>query len=400
MPTGPGFPYSPVQPPRRAHPQAAQARAPLGCGGFCLSVGPASAAATAARPGCSGASSTSSSGRWPAPSRPGPSGRPASPARRVPAPSVWTGAVATDPVSRSTPVGLLVRQPGLMPPRRRERGVLPRAGSPVSPRGRVRRRHWARGPPAGGALARAAPLETAWRAGPPGSSGLVLGGVRGPPAHRTPIRAGRVFCPGRAGTAPGWAGGGLPERRAKRGPVSAPSRRAGAARLRPSPPAGRPAPLSPLAPARAAPPGTVAAAFRTVARVGRASRPRARACARRGRGPGGLGDDLLPGHCPVPHTPAQAARAGALAAAPTHRHPTRTAREQTRRKEGFRRIPTQSTTMRTRGLPLSDPLTRPHSREHRQDKRPSSQTHDASGKKCGQTVGGGHLGLGPGLPAW
>ncbi len=70
-----------------------------------------------------------------------------------------------------------------------------------------------------------------------------------------------------------------------------------------------------------------------------------------GRGPGGLGDELRHGHGHGPHIPAPAACAGALAHAP--------------------------------------PLTRQAGRATRQDKRHIAQTQDASGKKCGPTVGEG-----------
>ncbi len=134
LPPGPGFPSSPVPPPRRAHPQAAKESAPLGGGGGCWSGVPSRVAETAARPGCSRAAKPSLSGRLPAPSRSGTSGRPDPPALNVLAPSVWAGAGAPAPGSRSTPVGLLVQKPGALPPRRRARGGSPRACSPVSPR--------------------------------------------------------------------------------------------------------------------------------------------------------------------------------------------------------------------------------------------------------------------------
>ena len=69
MTTGPGFPWYPVPPPRRAQTQAAKAREPFGWGFFCLSVLPSSVAETASRAGRSSASKASWSGRRAPPSR-------------------------------------------------------------------------------------------------------------------------------------------------------------------------------------------------------------------------------------------------------------------------------------------------------------------------------------------
>ena len=107
-------------------------------------------------------------------------------------------------------------------------------------------------------------------------------------------------------------------------------------------------------------------------------RPRAGPCLRfRERGSG-----------PWRGYPQQADLAGAIAADPTHRNPTRTDRDKTILKEAFRLIQTQITTMRTRVLPLYYPLSLLHSRENRQDKRQISQTHYASGKRCVHAVEG------------
>ncbi len=229
MPTGPGFPSSPVQPPRRAPPRAAQASAPLGGGCFGWAVWPSSAAETAARPGGSGASHTSVSGRGPAPARAGPSGRHDTPALHVLAQRVWKGAGSIDTFSRSNPWVLLVPKPGSRTPRRRERGVSPRACSPVSRRGRVSRGPCAGGPPAGGSLARAAPMEPAVRAGTPGSIGLLGGGLAGP-ARETNAPAGRaLLLPGARGP------------RARRG-LRRPARKAGKARAWGQRTAGGPGP--------------------------------------------------------------------------------------------------------------------------------------------------------------
>ncbi len=319
--------------------------------------------------------------------------------------SVLKGAVSTDTFAMSKPWVLMVRKTGSMTPRRRSSCVIHRAGCT----------------PAGGSMSCASTMETAGRAGTPGSIGLFSGCLRVTHAH-----AGRALpLPGSRGPRdrmlrlrPAFkAGKELAGIIAKTAVMGCPDphihavRAAGDHREDVRFPIGdhrdmrrrvqnggacwhgfqpavaflvakRPVFGWLRAAAGAFDPWPVdraeqRALFRLHRDRGRADKavsrpviPTARRVWNRpnretihapGRGHGGLVNDLVHGHFLGPQKPAQADLTSAIAANTPNRNTTRTDLNQTIMKKAFGRIPTTITTMRTRVVHLYSPLvnTRP-----------------------------------------